>query len=167
MSEFSADRPSMPNSYGVKGPEEGRGLLPWRHAETLLESARNYWVITASAHGVPHAAPVWGLWYAQAFHFSTDPQSSKGRYLATSCPVVVHLESGDEVVILEGNPDKVVHRAGLKKLEGPYFKKYRFHPSVGVTFRVRPFKVMAWSEADFPGGATRWTPRAGRRVGEP
>src|SRR3972149_6490370 len=55
--EFSAGRAQMPGSYGLKGPKEGRGLLPWSQVQASLQSARNYWVVTSSAEGIPHAAP--------------------------------------------------------------------------------------------------------------
>ena len=154
--EFSAGRPEMPGSYGIKGPKEGRGLLPWSHVQSSMQSAHNYWVVTSSAEGIPHAAPVWGLWHTEAFYFSTDPASRKGRNIGSDRPVVVHLESGDEVVILEGRSERVSRRDLLKQLDHLYFEKYAFHLNLGVTYEVLPFKVLAWSEADFPGSATRW-----------
>jgi len=154
--EFSVGRPEMPEGYGIKGPNEGRGLLPWSHVQSSLEAARNYWVVTSSARGIPHAAPVWGVWHAGAFYFSTDPGSRKGRNMVPDRPVVVHLESGDEAVILEGRPEQVSDRALLKQLDRLYFEKYAVHLDVGVTYAVLPFKALAWSESDFPGSATRW-----------
>lgn len=86
----------MPASYGSLG-EEG---VPWSWAEERLEQARNYWLCTTRADGRPHAAPVWALW--RLLWFSTDPSSQKVRNVAREPRAVVHLESGDDVVIVEG-----------------------------------------------------------------
>jgi hypothetical protein len=167
MAENSVGRPAMPAGYGIKGPQEGRGLLPWSHVESRMQSARNYWLVTSTADGIPHAAPVWGLWHDGAFYFSTDPKSRKGLDLSSGRPVVVHLESGDEAVILEGQPAGVRDGELLKRLDELYFKKYEFHLDVGASYRVEPLKAFAWSETDFPTSATRWIfPRRGSLGGD-
>jgi nitroimidazol reductase NimA-like FMN-containing flavoprotein (pyridoxamine 5'-phosphate oxidase superfamily) len=76
--------------------------LPWGWAEERLASSRNYWIATARAGGSPHAMPVWGVWIDDAVVFGTSARSRKGRNLTRDPRVVVHLESGDEVVVLEG-----------------------------------------------------------------
>jgi hypothetical protein len=74
----------------------------------------------------------------------------------TRTSVVVHLESGEEAVILEGRPARVRDGELLKQLDGLYFKKYGFHLDTGASYQVVPVKALAWSEADFPTSATRW-----------
>ena len=37
----AADRPHMPG-YGIRGPAEGSGLLPWSWAVERLRAARNF-----------------------------------------------------------------------------------------------------------------------------
>jgi len=150
------DRPSMPPGYGIKPQSEGQGLLPWQFLSTRMEEAHNYWLVTASANGLPHAAPVWGLWHRDAFYFSTDPSSRKGRNIALGRQVVVHLESGDEVAIVEGHPERVQENELLDELDALYFRKYAFHLKGTPTYRVLPAKAFAWLEADFTGSATRW-----------
>src|SRR5206468_1261755 len=94
------ERFSAPASYGIGG---ARGeLLEWRDVELWLAPARNYWVATVRADGRSHAMPVWGVWLDGAVWFSTDPVSLKGRNIARDPRIVIHLESGDEVAILEG-----------------------------------------------------------------
>lgn len=70
--------------------------------------ARNYWVVTTRSDGKPHSVPVWSIWLDETFYFGTDRRSRKGRNLATNPGLVVHLESGDDVVILEGVAEEVV-----------------------------------------------------------
>ena len=92
----------MPRLYGVPTDASGAELLPWTWAVEQLTSTRSYWVCTTRPDGRPHAAPVWGVWLDDAVWFSTAPSSVKGRNIARDPRVVVHLESGDETVILEG-----------------------------------------------------------------
>src|SRR4051812_22385567 len=93
------DRPSFQASYGVD-PLLRDEMLDWEDARERLAASRNYWVCTTRPDGRPHVAPVWGLWMDDAFYFSTDSASVKGRNLAARPDVVVHLESGDDVVIV-------------------------------------------------------------------
>lgn len=149
----------MPAGYGIEtGTTEG--TVPWDHAARRLTEARNYWVATTGPGGRPHAAPVWGLWLDGAFYFGTDPASRKGRNLARNPEVVVHLESGDDVVILEGRARPVTDRGLLERFAGAYEAKYGFRPEVDPAapdvYAVRPRTAFAWREQDFPRSATRW-----------
>lgn len=131
------------------------GMLPWAWADGRLAAARNYWIVSSRDGSGPHAAPVWGLWLDGAFVFSTSPESRKGRNLEHDPRVVVHLESGDEVVILEGE----VQRIALDgRLADAYEEKYAFRPEPGsgLWLRVRPRVAYVWLEADYPRTATRF-----------
>ena len=147
----------MPSSYGVPSDASGAELAPWTWARDELERARNYWICTTRPDGRPHAAPVWAVWVDDALWFSTSPQSQKGRNLARDPHVVVHLESGDDVVILEGDavrsecPDRV-----REAYETKY--AYRLEPGNSDTplFAVRPRVAQTWRERDFPKSAVRW-----------
>jgi hypothetical protein len=103
-------RPDIPG-YGIH--PDGEGILPWSFVDKRMSSARNYWVSTTRSDGRPHAAPVWGVWLDGAFYFGTGSASRKARNLAKSPNVVVHLESGDEVVIFEGGAEEVADPALL------------------------------------------------------
>jgi hypothetical protein len=158
------ERPNLAPGYGIKPATEGR-LILWSEVEKKLTSARNYWIATASPQGMPHAAPVWGIWHRGAFHFSTDPQSRKGIHLAANNAIVVHLDSGDDVVVLEGIAERLSTEVSIDELDATYFQKYGFHLQGDSTYRVEPLKVFAWAEADFPSSATRWRfPRRGSRA---
>lgn len=146
----------MPSSYALAKPGEGHGFLSWEFLTSRFEQTRNYWLVTASADGVPHAAPVWGLWLNDAFYFSTDPDSRKGRNIAAGGLAVVHLESGDEAVIIEGHPERVSDRDLLDQLDDLYFRKYDWRLAQSPTYRLKPAKAFAWRESDFTGSATRW-----------
>ena len=153
-------RPAMPKEYGLKGPRSGSGLLPWQRAAKQLAQARNYWVGTVKADGRPHVMPVWGVWLDEALWFSTSRCSQKARNLDLNPNLVIHLESGDDVVILEGVAAEITDVDQLALFAVAYDVKYQFRPDIhdlkNVTYAVRPRIAFGWLEADFPGGATRW-----------
>jgi PPOX class probable F420-dependent enzyme len=121
-----------------------------------LERSRNYWITTTRPDGRPHAIPVWGVWHDGGVVFGSHSRSRKARNLARDPRVVVHLESGDDVVILEG----VAERLDLDEEIAALFEpKYAWKPDVaGVAeeawFRVRPRKAWAWYESDYTKTAT-------------
>jgi hypothetical protein len=150
-----AGRPRLPKAYGIKPVTQGR-LMEWPAVVTKLTDARNYWVATSSPEGLPHAVPVWGIWLEGAFYFGTDPKSRKAVNLAANNAVVVHLESGDDVVILEGRAIEVAEGPIADQLDEMYKQKYGYPLKGNPIFGVDPARAFAWAEADFPDSATRW-----------
>jgi Pyridoxamine 5'-phosphate oxidase len=125
-------------------------MLPWAWADERLEASHNYWVATVG----PHASPVWGLWRDGSFLFSCEARSRKARDLALDPRLVLHLESGDEVVIVEGVAAPV---AATEADVEEYARKYAYKPDPGQGwYRVEPQRVLAWREQDYPGSATRF-----------
>jgi hypothetical protein len=148
----TVDRPSIPG-YGV--PENNDGMLDWGHVEERLSAAKNYWVVTSGTDGQPHAVPVWALWVEGALYFDAGPRSQ--RNLAANPKVSIHLESGDDVVILEGTAEKAADPDGAltPRFIAAMTEKYDYAPEGISTFILRPRKALAWSS--FPANATRWT----------
>lgn len=154
--EPEASRPGMQN-YGIE--RQRAGMLPWRHVSEQMEASRNYWIGTTRLDGRPHAAPVWGVWLDETLYFSTDRGSVKGRNLAARPDVVVHLESGDDCVIIEGVVEEVHDLPLRTRFAEVYDAKYQFRPDPngdGLVYALRPRTVFAWLERDFPKTATRW-----------
>ena len=156
-----AGRPLMPAGFGV--PKTGKGMLAWEDATEQLARARNYWVGTTRPDGRPHLMPVWGLWVFDRLYFGTDMRSRKARNLASNPAVVVHLESGDDVVIVEGKAVRVevFDEELLKEIDRESFAKYGMHvkeqpKGSEVIYRLEPSVAFAWRTQDFPGSATRW-----------
>jgi Pyridoxamine 5'-phosphate oxidase len=147
MSEPRASRPSF-GGYGVpKGPE---GMVSWSWVEERLVPAHNYWVATVG----PHASPIWAVWHDDSLVFSCGASSRKARDLARDARIVVHLESGAEVVIVEGAAEKIEPAPALIEA---YSAKYgATDPGVGNWYRVTPRRVLAWREEDYPQSATRF-----------
>ena len=164
MSEPSAGRPLMPQGYGV--PETDEGVLDWTWAVERLELALNYWFATTRPDGRPHAMPAWAVWLDDALYFEGSPLTRRARNLAENPELVVHLESGDEVVILEGRSEEVgkPERALAERLAAEFTRKYgatrwEYRPTPeqwdeGGLWRMRPRVAFGWSA--FPTDTTRW-----------
>ena len=151
MPEPQADRPYIPD-YGI--PTSSKGTLPYDHVTDRLASARNYWVSTARPDGRPHAVPTWGVWLDGAIYFGGGTRTRKARNLKSTPNVVVHTESGEEVVIVEGEAEPVTDEAEQTRVDDAYEAKYdmRHGPTV---WRVTPRVAFGWST--FPDTVTRWT----------
>jgi nitroimidazol reductase NimA-like FMN-containing flavoprotein (pyridoxamine 5'-phosphate oxidase superfamily) len=157
------DRPVLPQGYGV--PKDDKGLLPWSWAVERLSAAINYWVGTTRPDGRPHAAPVWGVWLDDAFYFEGGPDTRRGRNLAANPAVVVHIERGDEIVIVEGSaaeitpPDPTLAARLVATWGAKYEPQYKYRPDPkgwdeGGLYVVQPRVVIGW--AAFPTTTTRW-----------
>jgi PPOX class probable F420-dependent enzyme len=143
-------------------PRDGSGgeRLPWSWAVEQLTAARNYWICTTRRDGRPHAMPVWGIWQEDAVWFSTDPTSAKGRNMARDPRIVVHLESGDDTVVLEGEVEHPTDREALERFVEAYEQKYGHRIELGDEnygiFVLRPRVAQTWTEQGYPRNATRW-----------
>jgi len=160
LAEPTPTAPRMPAAYGVPTDASGGELLPWSWAVEQLTAARNYWICTTRRDGRPHAMPVWGIWLEDAVWFSTDPSSVKGLNMARDPRIVVHLESGDDAVVLEGEVEHPTDRGALERFVEAYEQKYAFRielasENFGI-YVLRPRVAQTWTESDFPRTAARW-----------
>jgi hypothetical protein len=151
----------MPPSYGIgRGGSAPGELLPWARVDEWLTAARNYWVCTTRPDGRPHAKPVWGIWMDGLLMFSTDPESVTGRNVAAGSRLQAHLESGDEVAILDGDIEHPSDPDLLARFADAYDAKYGIRVDVTSDstpiLALRPTTVMSWEEKDYPETATRW-----------
>lgn len=154
-----AGRPRTAPGYGID-PSATDGMLPWSVVADQLMAARNYWLATTRPDGRPHVMPIWALWMDGTIAFGTDPSSVKGRNLAVRADAVVHLESGDDVVVVEGVVESVDDPATVARFVAEYAVKY------GITLdlvamgagvqALRPRVVLAWREQAFPASAVRF-----------
>jgi hypothetical protein len=157
----------MPDGYGI--PEDADGLLTWEHVERRLRDATEYWMATTRPDGRPHVVPRWGVWVDGAFHYDGSPTTRHAQNLRTNASTVLHLESGTDVVILEGSsrPAEPVDSAALgQRLSAEFARKYGekgYRPGpdswsgadAGGLSIFRPAKALAWTQ--FPTDCTRFT----------
>jgi nitroimidazol reductase NimA-like FMN-containing flavoprotein (pyridoxamine 5'-phosphate oxidase superfamily) len=153
----------MPDGYGV--PPDNEGTLPWSWAVERLEQARNYWFSTTRPDGRPHAMPAWAVWLDGALYFEGSPETRRARNIAANPAVAIHLESGDQVVILEGEareaspPAPDLARRLAEVFAAKYGASHDYRPGPdqwdeGGLWALRPKVAFAWSE--FPKNVTRW-----------
>lgn len=158
----SADRPHMPG-YGL--PEGKKGLLPWTWAVQKLKKSHNYWVATTRPDGRPHVMPVWGLWVAGVFYFSTGRQSRKAQNLTQNPSCVVGTENAAEAVIVEGVAREVPDVSLRRKFIAACERKYKFDMSSfegdilnlkEPIYAVQPSVAFGLHEKKTLNTATRW-----------
>ena len=154
----SPERPGITPGYGISGERDG--LIGWADVVTRLAESRNYWIGTTRPDGRPHASPVWGVVLDDEVVFGTDRDSVKARNLADGSAVALHLESGDEAVIVEGVAEPVKDRETLRRAGRAFREKYGIDVvgdgDEGVFFVLKPTKAFAWMESEFPTTATRF-----------
>lgn len=157
-------RPVFPDGYGV--PESADGLLRWDQVESRLRDAQHYWISSVRPDHRPHSVPRWGVWLDGRFFYDGAPSTRHTRNVEANPAVTLTLESGTEVVIVEGEsratraePDGL----GARLTEG--FGKYAASgyspgpdswsgPDGGGLRVIVPRRVLAW--LDFPTDCTRF-----------
>jgi hypothetical protein len=157
--EPRAGRPTMPAVYRLA--KSKRGMMKWAEVGKQLAGSKNYWICTTRKDGRPHAMPVWGFWIDEHVIFGTGRDTVKARNIVQNPQIVVHLESGDDVVVLECTATEIdvtdsEVRARLDKVSRSKYKMPLMVVPESVLFRAKPRVVLAWREKDFPKSATRW-----------
>jgi nitroimidazol reductase NimA-like FMN-containing flavoprotein (pyridoxamine 5'-phosphate oxidase superfamily) len=154
------DRPHVPG-YGI--PTSTKGTLPWSWATQRLDRAIVYWLATTGADGAPHLIPIWGAWTGDRWYVEGGPTRWQ-RNLRENPKLAIHVEFGDEVVIVEGTAREIVAPedplaatilAGYAKYKAA--SGYEADPanwSKGGLWEMQPFKAFAWSS--FPKDMTRY-----------
>ena len=160
--EPKVGRPDIMPAYGV--PATLKGALSWAWAIERLEQAPVYWVSTTRPDGRPHAMPTWGAWVDGAFWMEGGDRTRRMRNLSLNPNAVVHVERGDDVVIVEGVGEKIVDLdPGLTERLLAGFHKYIASHGYNASAEswaegiwvIRPRIAFAWSS--FPTDATMWT----------
>jgi hypothetical protein len=132
------------------GAASDKTPLAWPWVEQQLAGAGTYWV-NACSPGHPHPRPVWGVWFAQQLHLSIG--SPKLRRATRDEPeVTIHLDSGTDVVIVEGlvTPSAATTQALIEAYNQKYDWDYQVS-QYGELTRVQPGRVLAWRTAGWAG----------------
>ncbi|MCR2817159.1 pyridoxamine 5'-phosphate oxidase family protein [Microbacterium jiangjiandongii] len=131
-------------------------------ARTRLSTDLIAWLVTTTAEGRPHPAPVWFFWHDGVLTILSEPDTLKVKHLQRGSQAVVHLDSGgafgDDIVVLQGDVRLEPNGAEtwLEQFREPYEAKY--HRAIaaygmpleqfGRTFSTRivftPTRLVAW-----------------------
>ncbi|MFK5634461.1 pyridoxamine 5'-phosphate oxidase family protein [Ornithinimicrobium sp. LYQ103] len=159
------DRPTFPEGYGL--PASTDGLLEWAQVEPRLRESLHFWICSVRPDGRPHSVPRWGVWLEGRFFYDGAPTTRHTRNVERNPAVTLTLESGTEVVIVEGeshatraDPDRLGTRlaeafgkyADSGYLPGP--DSWSGEDGGGLRV-VTPQLVLAWFA--FPTDCTRFT----------
>jgi general stress protein 26 len=165
MNRPIGERPGMA-AYGTGSPDWK--ALPWEWAAERLIANKNYWVVTVSAGGAPHALPVWGVWddHDLRFMFSCAPSARKARNIAANPRVVFTVDSTVECISVEGTAAAITEADRIDTWIDRYVAKYSGEVPEGLgdfvrehaMFEVVPTKAFAIIEREdeFALRATRW-----------
>lgn len=166
MSDPVAERPHAP---GYEVPESPDGLLPFSWARERLANAITWWVATVRPDGRPHAMPVWGAWADDRAYILGQRTARWARNLLANPNVVIHIQAGEDVVIVEGratlleSPDETVLarcRAGFAKYAASHDNQVDVASWIGKGFwEIEPQTAFGFS--DYVTDATRWRFPAG------
>lgn len=135
--------------------------IPWARVERKLQNAEVYWLATVRPDGAPHSRPVWGVWFEGALWFGTNTTSVKGQALAADPRASVHLESGDDVVIVEGTMTQLPFREHptLPLLSAKYHmpaEQMADGNASPALYRLEPLVIHAWFEGLFLTSRASW-----------
>jgi PPOX class probable F420-dependent enzyme len=112
--------------------------------QRLLEQ-KVVWIASVRPDQRPHLVPVWFIWHAGMFYFSTSPDSVKARNIAANPRVTLALEDGSNPVICEGEAQPVARSA---EVADAFFRKYEWNLDTEEHFdqmyAVAPLRWINW-----------------------
>jgi PPOX class probable F420-dependent enzyme len=154
-------------------------MLTWTEVADSLAPWRNYWISTVDAAGAPHSSPVWGAVVADVFWFFTEDTTVKHRNLVRDPRLVVHLESGDDVVIVRGTAELRGRPGEHPDIVAAFAAKYlqpddaQYLPAatdvLNVFYVLRPASALVWLLEGYEESQRRWVAPADtvERAAEP
>ena len=98
MKPTKITRPTFPKGY-VDNPISE---VAWEYVEERLIRSVNYWLCSTRPNGHPHVIPRWGVFVDGKFYYDGSPETRHAQNIAQNPNVTLHLESGSEVVIMDG-----------------------------------------------------------------
>lgn len=147
-----------PAEYGIT--EVGPDHAPVDSIADRFANERTWWIASVRPDGRAHSVPIWGIRCEGQLIFGSDPKSRKTRNMIENPFVVVHLESGDNVAILEAN----VVRLGVADIPAAVSTDYQAKYDVEMDtsdpaahwYRLDPVTLLSWDESRFVETAARW-----------
>jgi len=152
MIQPKVTRPYFPKGY----VDNHESILSWNHVEQRLSDAINYWICSVRPDGRPHAIPIWAVFVNDKIYFDGSPETRHARNIDQNPYVVLHLENGSDVVIVEGEVAAVQNPSPEmgEDIAGKYSAKYAelgYSPELnqwdgGGLFEITVHMAMAWTE---------------------
>jgi len=172
MKPTKITRPHFPLGYVDHPVSE----VSWEYVAERLTEAKNYWLCSVrppsprpdrqhrgrqaearagQANGRPHCVPRWAVYLDGKIYYDGSPETRHARNIIENPHVSLHLESGDEAIILEGESyaaEKPSAALALRLSEA-YKAKYTQHgyaPELdqwdeGGLYVFTPRQCLAWT----------------------
>jgi hypothetical protein len=145
-------RPTLPKGY-VDNPISE---VSWEYVEKRLRDSVNYWLCTVRPNSAPHVIPRWGVYLDGKFYYDGSPETRHARNLESNSNTTLHLESGNDVVIMEGTsaPAPKPEPEFAQRLSEAYCAKYEaegYAPkpdqwNEGGLYVFTPRQCLAWTK---------------------
>ena len=152
MKPAKITRPVFPRGY-VDHPVS---FLTWDWVAEQLAESKHYWLCSVRPDGRPHVVPRWAVFVDGKIYYDGSPETRHSRNIEINPNVSVHLESGTEVIMLEGTAQTVGRPSPElgKRLSQEYKKKYKelgYAPGPnswdeGGLFVFTPRQCIAWTK---------------------
>jgi hypothetical protein len=119
MTTPKISRPKFPKGY-VDNPVS---FVDWNWVAAQLTDSTSYWLCSVRPDGRPHVIPRWAVYLDGKIYYDGSPETRHSRNIELNPNISVHLESGDQVIILEGTA--VPAEKPTPELDGRLVKAYR------------------------------------------
>lgn len=151
MQEPKISRPVFPPGY----VDQPKAQVSWEYVAQRLADAKNYWLCSVRPNARPHAVPRWGVFVDGKLYYDGSPETRHARNLAANPFVTMHLESGDQAIIAEGDAREAGRPAKelAQRIAAAYRSKYAsfgYAPEPdqwdeGGLYIFTPHKILAWT----------------------
>jgi len=151
MPEPKISRPKFPKGY-VDNPVS---FVTWDWVTAQLTGSKNYWLCSVRPNTHPHVVPRWGVFVDNKFYYDGSPETRHARNIVENPNVSLHLESGDQAIILEGTsqPAGKPEPELAKRLAEEFRRKYTQHGyspepnqwDEGGLYMFTPRQCLAWT----------------------
>lgn len=139
--------------------------LTWNQIAQRLADPKNYWLVSVAPDGAPHTVPVWGAIEGDALMLYTEQGTVKARNVTHDPRVIVHLESGADVLIVHGTAVELTEPAEVLRACAAFAAKYTEPDEIDwlpkpdptlIVWRLEPTHALAWQLDDMDGSQQRW-----------
>ena len=151
MKPATISRPKFPPGY-VDNPTSE---VSWDYVTQQLTEAKNYWLCSVRPNGRPHCVPRWAVYMDGLIYYDGSPETRHARNIIENPHVSLHLESGDQAIILEGTsrPAGKPSAELAQQLAAAYRAKYTQHGyspkpdqwDEGGLYVFTPRQCLAWT----------------------
>jgi len=125
MNQPKITRPTFPPGYVDHPTSE----VSWEYVAQRLSEAKNYRLCSVRPDGRPHVIPRWAVYVDGKVYYDGSSKTRHARNILENPYISLHLESGDQVVILEGTSQQAERPSPelAQKLAQAYKTKYAVH----------------------------------------